>query len=237
MKFFTYLKTKFTIGIIVSSILSLVFAILLRNGMELYLNITPIFGGLCGTDLSYAGIVLVFRFLIKELIEFLFPDLCMLPIDGPFKGGVFKESTIMCMDNKDSTQTGSSNHKYDSSNTVNKLTADESLELNDNMHSALKHSLKMVHTMSDIKRTTGVTLIIDKQGNLCLSAPNSISDDDLNVIQKKIGISDRVYNTEIERYKELCLKDKTHNNSMNSSTFKNSYDNILKRHNDLFEKE
>lgn len=75
------------------------------------------------------------------------------------------------------------------------LPVSEGYALNEDMVSTLKHMKKMVEELENIKRTDNVKYIVDKEGNMSIDIPNSMSDDKANTLSKRIGIIDRLYNT------------------------------------------
>ena len=117
------------------------------------------------------------------------------------------------------------------------LPVSEGYALNEDMVSTLKHMKKMVEELENIKRTDNVKYIVDKEGNMSIDIPNSMSDDKANTLSKRIGIIDRLYNTQYKHYEELVNKDESSNNKSFSTVFNNSYQKILSRHKALIEKE
>ena len=113
----------------------------------------------------------------------------------------------------------------------------EGEKLNDDMHHALKQMLSSVHTLQKMKRLNNVKYISDEQGNLSIDVPNNMSDTEANNLSRRTGIADTVYNTYLERYKELLNKDETLNAKLASPGFDKSYQNILSSHRNLFEAE
>lgn len=117
------------------------------------------------------------------------------------------------------------------------LSMSEAEKLNNDMHHALKQMLSSLHSLQNMKRLNNVKYIMDEEGNLSIDVPNNMSDTEANNLSKKTGIADTVYNTYLERYKELLNKDETLNGKLLSPTFDKSYQNILSSHRNLFDNE
>ena len=115
------------------------------------------------------------------------------------------------------------------------LSMSESDKLNDDMHHALKQMLSSVHTLQKMKRLNNVRYIEDERGNLSIDVPANMPDSEANNLSRTTGIADTVYNTYLERYKELVNKDETLNGKLFSPTFDRSYQNILSSHRNLFD--
>lgn len=113
----------------------------------------------------------------------------------------------------------------------------DSEKLNNDMHHALKQMLSSVHTLQKMKRQNGVRYIEDERGNLSIDVAANMADTEANNLSRRTGIADTVYNTYLERYKELVNKDETLNGKLLSPTFDKSYQNILSSHKNLFDTE
>jgi len=115
------------------------------------------------------------------------------------------------------------------------LSMSESEKLNDEMHHALKQMLSSVHILQKMKRLNNVRYIEDERGNLSIDVSINMPDSEANKLSRTTGIADTVYNTYLERYKELVNKDETLNGKLFSPTFDRSYQNILSSHRNLFD--
>jgi hypothetical protein len=112
-------------------------------------------------------------------------------------------------------------------------------KLNDDMHATLKQLQKMVYNLSDIKSTNKIELIIESNKSLSIDTTDktNLSDEDINKLVQKVGIADRVYNTQLDEYKKLVDKDNQLNNGMLSKGFERSYNKIIRDHKNLFKYE
>jgi len=118
------------------------------------------------------------------------------------------------------------------------LNATDGVKLSSDMHATLKQLGKVVYTLSEIKRSSKVTIIIDTLGHLDIDGTNSsLSDNDLKNVGKRVAIADRVYNTQLDAYKELLSKDKKFNSGTFGSGLSGSYSTIVNKHKNIFEYE
>ena len=113
----------------------------------------------------------------------------------------------------------------------------EQEKLNQDMHSTLGQLHKMAYNLEKLKRENNLKLILDKEGNLSIDAPNTISDNDLLAISKRVGIIDRVYNSQLEEYNKLMNKDRELNESHFSTGFDKSYNTVTNLHKNVFTRE
>ena len=141
--------------------------------------------------------------------------------------------------NRQSTSSASasgSRNVANSSGSSEFLSAEEADKLNMDMLGLLKHASKMTHDMVTLKRQSNVKFLVDREGNTSLDVPNTLSDLEGNTLASKAAIMDRVYLTQIDKYKDLVIKDQRFNKGIFSDKFKENYDGILKRYEDVFEK-
>lgn len=116
------------------------------------------------------------------------------------------------------------------------LPTEEGIKLGDDMNITLRHMANMVTKLRHYKRRDGIRYIIN-DGNLSIDVPNSMSDTDANKLTTQVGIADRVFNSELEKYKELLNKDESLNGKLVTPHFEKNYQRILSDHKDLFDNE
>lgn len=75
-----FFKNKITIGLILTALASIIFAIILRYIIEYSLGVVPIRGGLGIVDLSYLSSIVFFRLLVKLILENYMGDNYTLPL-------------------------------------------------------------------------------------------------------------------------------------------------------------
>ena len=108
------------------------------------------------------------------------------------------------------------------------------------MHNTLRQLTNIKGNLEKLKRENkGVYLIVDKGGNLRmeLDADSKLSENEMSALAQRVQIADRAYNTQLEKYRELEMKDIKENESMFSSTFKQNVDSISKNYDKLFTQE
>ena len=97
-KFINILKSKLTIGNVLSIIASFLFAILIKQLYLYFLDFSPVRGELEALDISYLAVVIFFRFIFSMFLEYLLEDKYSIPL---FEGIGNKEATTLSMVNSD----------------------------------------------------------------------------------------------------------------------------------------
>ena len=120
---------------------------------------------------------------------------------------------------------------------LNILSGKEADDFIDNMKVTLQQLLKINSSIEKIKlENRGLELIINKHGILQIevSSNSTLSETELSSLRDKVGIADRVYNTQLAKYNDLVSQDIKHNQGICSRGFKSGFDNIQEKHNKLF---
>jgi len=218
-KFFFILKQKFTIKSLLSLIISITFALVIKYLIFEFLHENVLDNILSWPGIFYCTSVAIFRIISNAVIEAFLGETHTLFMDN---------NTIKSPSKDEGTTVSSSSQSLSSS---------DAEKLNEDMSSTLKHLHKMNYQFEDIKKSNDVKLIVDKKGGLNIDAPSSISDDQLHLIRNKVHIADRIYNTQLSHYQELLSKDKKYNGGYFGPNFNNNYNTIVKRHREIFDYE
>lgn len=218
-RFSSIFNKKFTLGTIISILVSFIFAVLLRYLYQYLYLIDPIKGGINIYDLSFFGIIITFKFIFSILLEYFLEDKFFIPLSDIF---VKPNSNILMME-KDNAQ-GSSSEKYkgksqasssknqaSSSNKPPELGLEDDFKLQDNISENLETQQKMIDKLRDIK-SKGVKFYGYK-GNLDIEVPSEFTPEEGAKTAKEVGVIDRILQTKFSEYKELKKKDSIENNS------------------------
>jgi len=92
--------------------------------------------------------------------------------------------------------------------------------------SSLSYASDMTTRMRELIKSENVSVILDKEGNTSLDVPSTMSEEEGNRLAKRLDIMDRVYNTEMDKYKDLSSKDQKLNEGKISEDYNDMYDNI-----------
>lgn len=111
----------------------------------------------------------------------------------------------------------------------------------DKLHKDMHHALDTLSNSLDHleKVSKDVDLVSTKEGALAMDVRNDskLSDEEINKLSTRVGISESVYNTKIEEYKNLSKLDKEHNNSKNSVILDKALASIQRRYKDVIRDE
>jgi hypothetical protein len=121
-----------------------------------------------------------------------------------------------------------------SSNSSESLSSEESDKLSMDMLAFLGHAAKMTQGMTELKGSKNLKIILDKEGNSSLDVPSSMSEQEGNSLAQRIAIMDRVYNTQIDKYKDLLSKDQRLNEGRCTEDFKHYYEDISDIYKNIF---
>ena len=125
-RFFYFLNTKLTIGLLISTFCTFVFAFMVNCSCEYWFESFPVKGGLGLLDISYFGILVAFRFLFATVLEYLLQDNFYLPLSN----FISKPNITALMMDADTPQ-GSSDNKQGSSDNNQDSSSKKSSGLNE----------------------------------------------------------------------------------------------------------
>lgn len=208
MKNFIYfIKRKITLGSILNGFASLVFVFLLRYVLQdIYSIYILTEGDLWFKELYLAALVL-FRIIFNLLLEFFLGDKLYIPIlDG-------KGILSLSMDQSGSQGSGThgSNPSSSGVNTSNgknsgNITKEVFDKIKGDLDKNIQHNIdtqwKMVDKLTEIKKKYDVKFF-SKDGNLEISVPSSMSDEQAKKISDQVGVIDRIIQTKFSEYKHL----------------------------------
>lgn len=215
-KFLNILKTKLTLGSVLTIIASFIFAFLVRH-LYLYLfNFLPIRGELELLDISFFGIVVLFKFIFSALLEYLMNDKFSIPLYEVIGKGVGQKSpTTLSMVNGDneassSKQSSSSKGKVpDVSKGYTKENdkfLDEKYEVGEKMCNVLNEQTNKILRLHSIRIFKDVKFY-EENGGLELSVPLSMTDSEAEKLSKEVGAIDRGLQNKFSEFKNLSRKD------------------------------
>jgi hypothetical protein len=116
------------------------------------------------------------------------------------------------------------------------LSSEELDKMNTDMLNSLSYASDMTTGMRELIKSKNVSVILDEEGNTSLDVPSTMSEEEGNRLAKRLDIMDRVYNTEMEKYKDLSSKDQKLNEGKISEEYNEMYDNISFTHKLNFKK-
>ena len=137
-KFINILKSKLTIGNVLSIIASFLFAILIKQLYLYFLDFSPVRGELEALDISYLGVVIFFRFIFSMFLEYLLEDKYSIPL---FEGIGNKEATTLSMVNSDNNSSSDKPVKSSSSDKPVKSSSGQS-SLKDEDYNRVKQAIE-----------------------------------------------------------------------------------------------
>ena len=137
-KFINILKSKLTIGNVLSIIASFLFAILIKQLYLYFLDFSPVRGELEALDISYLAVVIFFRFIFSMFLEYLLEDKYSIPL---FEGIGNKEATTLSMVNSDNNSSSDKPVKSSSSDKPVKSSSGQS-SLKDEDYNRVKQAIE-----------------------------------------------------------------------------------------------
>lgn len=214
-KFFNILNRKLTVGNLFTIIVSFIFAIVLRH-LYLYLfDFLPVRGELEALDISYFGIVVLFKSIFSAFLEYLLNDKFSIPLFEAIGGGVgHKGGTTLGMVNSDpkgsSAESSSKGKntvtKQESETEKNNKFLDEQHRVGGIMWDVLNEQTDKITKLRNIKNSKDVQFY-EVDGNLDLSVPATMSDTEANKVSKEVGAIDRSLQNKFSEYNNLSSKD------------------------------
>ena len=106
------------------------------------------------------------------------------------------------------------------------------------MRVLLRQLININSSIDKIKRENpGIRFVLSREGDLDMEVDEKtkLSEEALSRLAQRVGIADRTYNTQFDKYNQLVKKDVKDNNGLLSNTFKNSLDSIIAKHNKQFD--
>lgn len=218
IKFFNILNRKFTIGNLLTIIASFIFAIILRQSYLHYLDFLPIRGELEALDISYFGIVVLFRFIFSAFLEYLLNDKFSIPLFegiGGKVGQTDREIITLGMVNSDNEKSSTPEDFYKNKDYITKRTLeraknpkfhDEMYEAGDKMENVLKEQSDKILKLHSIGKQKNVEFY-EENGALGITVPQAMTDSEGQKLSKEIGAIDRSLQNKFSEYKNLSTKD------------------------------
>lgn len=230
LKFKRLLYNKLTLGLVLTTFASLVYAVLLKFSFEYFFQINPIKGGLSFIDLSFFLSIATWRIIIGALFEALLGDKYHMSMIGntddisstALKTEKGKNSPV---DKPEPSGSGPS-----SKATVSPPSTLEYYDLFMEASQNLGRQYEMVKKLRDLKLSKDLKYYLN-EGALEVDVPASMSDEEVNTLSKQVGIMDRIYNTKYSEYKNLLKRDA----KLKSATAE-LRKMVKDGHNDLFDK-
>lgn len=218
-KLFYILRRKLTIGNVLSILASFIFAVIVRYQYLYYLDYLPVKGELEVLDISYFGLVAVFRFIIKAYLEYLLDNKFSMPLFGgstlPNKDLGPPKVTPLKMENNDSKGSVCTCSDYKNAgfknprpgwNKENELFNKEKSKVGDTMWDVLREQSDKVFKLFCIKIDNDVKYY-QENGGLELSVPSDMSDAKAEKLSKQVGALDRSIQNKFSEYENLSRKD------------------------------
>lgn len=206
-KFKQLLYNKLTLGLVLSVLGSLIFAVILKFSLGYYFDINPVKGGLTVIDLTCFLSIVTWKIFLSTFIELILGEKFYTPI------GVYIDdpnSTISKMDKGKDTSADKAESSSKSSKTkdtsCNTLDTVDYYDLFMETTANLDRQYEMVRKLRDLKSSNDLKYYINK-GALELEVPSNLSEAEANILSNKVGIMDRIYNTKYSEYKSLLKKD------------------------------
>ena len=243
-KFFNILKRKLTLGNLFTIIASFIFAIIIRQLFLHYFEFLPLKGGLKALDISFFGIVVLFRIIFSAFLEYLLNDKFSIPLFevigervGQKEVGITKLS--MVDSNKQGSSSAENSTKGTSDVTKQKIEKihkfiDEKFELGDKMWDVLSEQTNKIHKLHSIKSINKVEFF-EENGGLDITVPKSMTDSESQKLSKEIGALDRSLQNKLSEYRNLITKDIKLYESTWTSTYKEMWDTNQKQYKELFD--
>lgn len=229
-KFFNILNRKLTIGNIFTIIGSFIFAIIVRHWYQYFFEFLPIKGELEALDISYFGIVVLFRFIFSAFLEYLLNDKFNIPLNEAIGGLEQKGLTTSAMVNSDpqgSSAESSSKGKRPLTDEdrkflrekgkgvltkENKKFLDDEFDLGEKMDNVLMEQEKKIMKLWELKATKNVKFF-EENGSLDLTVPANMTDIDAKNLSKEVGALDRSIQNKFSEYRNLSSRDVRLHNS------------------------
>lgn len=208
-KFKKLLYSKLTLGLVLSVLGSLIFAVILKFSLAYYFDINPVRGGLTVIDLTCFLSIVTWKILLSTFIELILGEKFYNPI-GVYINDI--NSTISKMDKGKDTGAykGESSSKSSKTNDTSCKSAPlDTIDYHDlfmETTANLDRQYEMVKKLRDLKSSKDLKYYINK-GALELEVPSNLSETEANTLSNKVGIMDRIYNTKYSEYKSLLKKD------------------------------
>lgn len=222
-KFINFIFKRFTIGAVINITGWVIFAFILRH---FYTHIIDIYYGELdnmGLDVFFLLFFYSIRFVFKLFLEFILGDYFHLSMYD------LKSGVGLFMDDTGSKGIGESSNKStqsdndSSSKLVPKEMSKEDFEelmrkLDKDMFDTCTTQNEMIDKLRQVKGEKNINLFSDK-GNLEISVPNTMSEEESQRVSKQVGIIDRIINTKFSEYKSLRKQDIDLNNGKFSKTW------------------
>ena len=237
-KFINILKSKLTIGNVLSIIASFLFAILIKQLYLYFLDFSPVRGELEALDISYLAVVIFFRFIFSMFLEYLLEDKYSIPL---FEGIGNKEATTLSMVNSDNnsssdkpvkSSSGQSSLKDEDYNRVkqaierrkntdpsfrkaieeNDKFIQESSKIDEKMYNVVCDQEDKIFKLQTLKRVNDIKFI-QENGDLELSVPSNMTDSEAAKLSKQVGALDRGLQNKFSEYENLSRKEAIYHDS------------------------
>lgn len=243
-KFFKILNRKFTVGNVLTIIGSCIFAIIARHLYLYLLDYLPVKGELEKLDISYLGIVVLFKFIFSVFLEYLLNDKFSIPLSEAIGKGVGqKQVTTLSMVNS-GAEGSSAENSSKGKNTVTKKSSqteknnkfiDEEFKVGDKMWDVLSEQTDKIIKLKSMRNWKRVEFY-EEDGNLEVTVPMDMTQSESEKLSKEIGAIDRSLQNKFSEYKNLSKKDARLYQSTWSNTYKPIWDNNLEQYEELFKK-
>lgn len=216
-RFYQILKRKLTIGNSLTIIGSFIFAIAIRHLYLNFFDFLPVRGELEALDISYFGIVMLFKFIFSAFLEYLLNDKFSIPLFEAIGQGVGekKVTTLAMVNSEGSSAENSSKGK----NTATKQQSERESErekshkfiedkhiVGDKMWNVLKEQGNSISRLREFKTQNGVQFY-EQDGSLDITVPTNMSETEGEKIAKKVGAIDRSLQNKFSEYNNLSRKD------------------------------
>lgn len=266
-KFLNLLYHRLTLGNLLTAIATFIFAIALRQLFLYEFDILPIKGEIQRIDITFLGIIIIFKFICNAFIEFILNDNFETSLIKEFG---YKQATALNMENTANTSSsGEGSYKGSEGGNPSKrpLTEKEyakvkqmidnkaerdpkfKQELEENrkfIEEMYKHSEKMEAVLeeqtSKILKLRSIASrhdvkFIQENGSLELSVPSSMSDHVADKLSREVGALDRALQNKFSEYDNLSRKDIRLYDSKGTSINKGVITNNKEMYKQLFESE
>lgn len=218
-RFLKFTQRKITLGNLFSIMASIIFAVSVRYLYLYYLDYLPVKGDLEALDISYFGLVIVFRFIFRAFLEYYLDDKFSMPLFGgstlPNKGVEPPKVTPLSMVNSDSQGSVHTCSDFKKAgfknprpgwNKENELFNKERAKVGDTMWDVLREQTDKLHKLFCIKLDNDVKYY-QENGGLELSVPNEMTDAKAEKLSKQVGALDRSIQNKFSEYENLSRKD------------------------------
>lgn len=216
-KLFNILNRKFTVGNVLTIIASFIFAIIIRHSYLYFFDFLPVKGGLHVLDISFFGIVVLFRCIFSALLEYLLNDTFSIPLFEAIGTGVGQKGlTTLSMVNSDTQGSSVENSskgkgknteiKQDSDREKNNKFLDEKYLVGEKMWDVLNEQTNKILKLHSIRRSNDVKFY-EENGSLELTAPIKMTESYAKKVSKEIGVIDRSLQNKFSEYNNLSSKD------------------------------